>query len=280
MSTLSLFVNTLFVTPIHKPFDTRYVFVAPREIKLKSIQKVFAIIRDDETPITIEVDASNSSNLMGSVVLDTTLTHEFMICGVLQEEPTSSNFKAALEKEIHILDSSSDDEESKHSIPSRDSKNMAKKPENIDDGNYSSALELILKYPNQYRLLAKAVNESTTIKKVAEIPADYNGNLIYELPPAKAADSSMDGMEQRYDGHCWLKPVTSRITFPASIRKSKCAGHLRCANDHCAYLIVHGDRNEKSWKGNKSNSFIYLLSFLIFNLMFMMNCALYLVQEN
>ena len=72
-----------------------------------------------------------------------------------------------------------------------------------------------------------------------------------ELPPMKETDSSMDGMEQRYDRHCWVKPVTIKMAFSATIQRSKCARHLRCLNDHCPYLIVHGKRNKKSWKGNK-----------------------------
>ena len=91
------------------------------------------------------------------------------------------------------------------------------------------------------------------MERVKDIPTDYNGNLIFELPPTKATEFSMDGMEQRYDGHCWIKPVTTKITFPGAIRWSKCAGHLRCINDHCPYLIVHGERNEKSWKGSILN---------------------------
>ena len=91
------------------------------------------------------------------------------------------------------------------------------------------------------------------MERVKEIPTDYNGNLIFELPPTKTTEYSMDDMEQCYDGHCWIKPVTTKITFPATIQQSICAGHLRCINDHCPYLIVHVERNEKSWKGNISN---------------------------
>ena len=87
------------------------------------------------------------------------------------------------------------------------------------------------------------------VEGVEEIPTIYNGNLIYELPPTTTNGSSMEGMEQRYDGHCWIKPVTTKINFPATIRRSKCAGHLRCINDHCPYLVVHGERNKKSWTG-------------------------------
>ena len=53
MSTLSLFVNNLMSSPIEKPFKTRYVFIGPQDLGLQNIQKVFAIVRDDETTITL-----------------------------------------------------------------------------------------------------------------------------------------------------------------------------------------------------------------------------------
>lgn len=52
-------------------------------------------------------------------------------------------------------------------------------------------MELIL----NFQFFAKALNESTKVARVEEIPINYNGNLIYELPPTKATESSMDGME-------------------------------------------------------------------------------------
>ena len=74
MSSISLFVNSVLASPKISAFIGRYVYVAPQDLGVNNIQKVYAILRDDETPITMEVDASNSSNLMGSVVLDSTLT--------------------------------------------------------------------------------------------------------------------------------------------------------------------------------------------------------------
>ena len=243
MSYLSLFVNNLLSSPIKKLYETRYVFIGPQDLGLHNIQKVYAIVREGETAITFEVDASNSSNLRGSIVLDTTLASEFMIIGNMQEEACKIPLKAKKQNEIYILDSSSSDEEKHTYYEAKNEKTSSK--EDFDLENCRSAMELILNYPTKFRFFAKALNESTRVERVKEIPTDYNGNLIFELPPTKATESSMDGMEQRYDGHCWIKPVTTKITFPATIRRSKCAGHLRCINDHCPYLIVHGKRNKK-----------------------------------
>ena len=93
MSTLSLFVNSLLSSPIIKPFGTRYIFIGPQDISRNNIQKVCAIVKDGETSLTIKVDASSSSNLMGGVVLDTTLTLEFMMTNTLQEEPSDTPLK-------------------------------------------------------------------------------------------------------------------------------------------------------------------------------------------
>ena len=43
-------------------------------------------MRNGEEAITFEMDARNSSSLIGSVVLNTTLTLEFMVIGMIQEE--------------------------------------------------------------------------------------------------------------------------------------------------------------------------------------------------
>ena len=91
------------------------------------------------------------------------------------------------------------------------------KNSNVEHENYTSAMELILNYPTKYRFFAKALNESTKVERLAEIPTDYNGNSIFELPPSEAKESSMDGMEQFYNGHYWIKPVTTKITFLATI---------------------------------------------------------------
>ena len=149
MSVLSLFMNSLLSSPIKKPFETRYVFIVPQDLGLHIIQKVYAIVREDETTITIEVDASNSSNLMGSIVLDTTLALEFMIIGNMQEEPSDIPLKPKKQNEIYILDSSSSDEE-KHTFSKPINENTSSKEKDFELENCISAMEIILNYPSKF----------------------------------------------------------------------------------------------------------------------------------
>ena len=148
MTYLSLFVNSLLSSPIKTPYETRYVLIGPQDLSLHNIQKVYAIVREDETTITIEVDASNSSNLIGSIVLDTTLALEFMIIGNMQEEPSDIPLKAKKQNEICILDSSSSDEE-KHTFSEPINEKTSSK-EDFELENCRSAMELILNYPLKF----------------------------------------------------------------------------------------------------------------------------------
>ena len=84
--------------------------------------------------------------------------------------------------------------------------------------------------------------------KLDEVPQEYNGNCLFELPPTQQG-STMAGMEQQYDGHCWVKPVLTRMKFPANIRRSKCGGHLICSNETCPIRAINGRPNQTSWTG-------------------------------
>ena len=48
------------------------------------------------------------------------------------------------------------------------------------------------------------MSDSVKVERVDELPIDYNGNIIFELPPTDTTLSPMDGMEQQYDGYCWI----------------------------------------------------------------------------
>ena len=84
---------------------------------------------------------------------------------------------------------------------------------------------------------------SSSIARVDEIPQQLNGNYVYKLPPA-SSNKSMEGMEQKYDGHVWVKPVSTRMSFPATIRRSKCVGHLIYNNQVCPIKALLGQPNE------------------------------------
>ena len=56
-------------------------------------------------------------------------------------------------------------------------------------------MQLILNYPTKYRFFSKAMFDSVKVERVDELPIDYNGNIIFELPPVDTTLSPMDGME-------------------------------------------------------------------------------------
>ena len=132
------------------------------------------------------------------------------------------------------------------------------KSENIDidipessekDFIAQSTLEYIVLNSHKYPKLSKMIAKCTIKEFVDEIPQEYNGNCVYELSPNSKDVSKMIGMEQMYDGHCWVKPVQTRMKFPALIRRSKCGGHFVCKNNTCPIQAVNGRPNETAWTG-------------------------------
>ena len=53
--------------------------VNPSHIGINKIEKVLAIVKEGDAPITIEVDASTSDTNSHSIVLDTTLSLKYLI---------------------------------------------------------------------------------------------------------------------------------------------------------------------------------------------------------
>jgi hypothetical protein len=83
---------------------------------------------------------------------------------------------------------------------------------------------------------------------VKYIPASYDGDKIFELPPLPentptTFSGDMDGMGKQYDGHTWCKTMTSNVQndYSLKFRKSTCTGHLQCPNPACDFI----DRNPR-----------------------------------
>ena len=99
------------------------------------------------------------------------------------------------------------------------------------------------------------------------LPSIYDGDIIFKLPPLAAGASSskaknFQGMDKKYDGHCWCLTTTSNISNDMGITfwKSSCVGHLRCGNLECKYLKRpnHEDPyNEKEWKVTTPIPFVH-----------------------
>ena len=66
----------------------------------------------------------------------------------------------------------------------------------------------------------------------------------------------MEELEQKYNGHVWVKPVSTQMSFPATIRRSKCAHHLIYSNEYCPIKALSGQPNEISWIGKLSNPIV------------------------
>ena len=104
-------------------------------------------------------------------------------------------------------------------------------------------------------MLHKLLENCTQVEKVLEVPPEYNGNVAFELPPSLNGATPMDGMEQKYDGHCWTKPLSTTMTFPGIVRRSKCVGELECPNMHCSGRKFNDLPNRASWIGKFKSSF-------------------------
>ena len=96
------------------------------------------------------------------------------------------------------------------------------------------------------------------------LPSIYNGDVIFELPPLSSGASSskarnLQGMDKKYDGHCWCLTKTSNISNDVGLRfrRSSCASHLRCGNLECDYL-KRPNREDlyNEWEGTTPTPFV------------------------
>ncbi|MCO5605805.1 hypothetical protein L7F22_059989 [Adiantum nelumboides] len=121
--------------------------------------------------------------------------------------------------------------------------------------NIESTLQSILLSKHKYHRLSKNISSCEMffsceiIEQVEEIPQHYNGNCTYELAPICGAGSTMEGMEQKYNGHCCVKPVQTKMKFLAMEQRSKCGGYFMCNNPMCSIRAHSGAPNTTTWIG-------------------------------
>ena len=108
------------------------------------------------------------------------------------------------------------------------------------------------------RSLLKSVDLSSFVHEfVKHLPAEFNGDRVFELPPLTVVKegglSRLDGMDRKHDGHVWTETAMTNISDPSgtlSFKYVKCLGHLRCNNIDCRYLMENGLVNELYWSGS------------------------------
>ena len=112
--------------------------------------------------------------------------------------------------------------------------------------------------------LASIDFENIVVRNVKYLPSSFDGDILFVLPPVplgvpSAYGRSMDGMDKMCDGHPWCTTKTTNIQndFGLSFRRSTCAGHLQCQNDHCDYMHRNGGmRNSTEWAGSTHLPFV------------------------
>jgi hypothetical protein len=128
---------------------------------------------------------------------------------------------------------------------------------------YPSGRVSIMDCLNRLAKMHRSRNELSTMdlsimkhQRVSFLPAVFDGDIIFEIPPCRSNSSSsaarsLEGMDKRYDGHPWCRLVTTNINNSDNLkfRKSHCAGHLACENPNCDYLNRASKKNETEWSG-------------------------------
>ena len=97
--------------------------------------------------------------------------------------------------------------------------------------------------------IKKLLADSDGPLQVLEIPKVYDGNLVFELPPTFGKCSSMDGMQQKYDGHMWSRPRKSNMSVPCNVKLSYCLGSLQCQRYSCVYFKSNKRFNDRFFNG-------------------------------
>jgi hypothetical protein len=151
-------------------------------------------------------------------------------------------------------------------VDTRASDLMAMPPSLDESVSIVSLLKKLTSRPGKKNLLKKLDYDSIRHERVEYLPAEFNGDVIFELPPvgssaSRSAAKSMQGMDKRYDGHVWTKTITTNISnnMGLSFRSSSCAGHLRCENKDCGYLERDHrifDVNETEFDGCTLQAFV------------------------
>ena len=106
-----------------------------------------------------------------------------------------------------------------------------------------ACLKRLAHRPNTKNVLKNMDYASVPHQVVDFLPSIYNGDIIFELPPivvgaTSSKAKSLQGMDKKYDGHCWCLTKTSNISNDMGLTfwRSSYTDHLRCGNLDCDYL--------------------------------------------
>ncbi|KAL3696923.1 hypothetical protein R1sor_010999 [Riccia sorocarpa] len=126
------------------------------------------------------------------------------------------------------------------------------------DENVISGYEACLRIDGTSEL-SKLDLSSFVHQRVRFLPESYDGNVIFELPPASLVElskkgGSLSGMDRGIDCWLWTKCITTSAQIGVKksqyvVNKIHCVGSLKCVNDVCPYLLAEKKANEIDWPG-------------------------------
>ena len=154
----------------------------------------------------------------------------------VQDEDTSSS-------DLQILGDSSKGKQSCNDSPMSDQETPI---------SHQSIIPFLLNCGTGKRLQNLLLMSSTACQ-IQEIPTTYNGLCVFELPPTYGKVSTMEGMQQKYDGHMWSRPRKSNLSVPANVKLSYCLGHFECRNYSCIYYKNNKKCNDRFFNGFLEN---------------------------
>ncbi|KAL3675854.1 hypothetical protein R1sor_025802 [Riccia sorocarpa] len=124
------------------------------------------------------------------------------------------------------------------------------------DSSYVSGYQTCLRIEGMSELSKINLSEFEH-QTVTQLPDEYNGNMVFELPPATLAElakkgGGLTGMDRGNDCWQWTRCVTTSAKVGGksslySVNKIRCVGSLKCVNDQCRYFLNEGQPNRIDW---------------------------------
>ena len=114
----------------------------------------------------------------------------------------------------------------------------------------SESIINVIKIKENPFVLKSLIERIRDVVQVVEVPGQYNGDCIMEFPPTFGKQGNMDGMEQKFDGHIWTRPVTSNMAIQCTVRVSYCVGALECHRVNCPFFSTNKRFNNTFFQGN------------------------------
>ena len=175
-------------------------------ISLKAIIQVGSEILHVSIPLEWDIEGNEYYVLDSTLSTRYEMEHSSVLMYISDSEDSESNQNIELAKnnmqESHpkVISKSINQDEDPVALGKDTTIDLQSSDEEMQQKQTKSIISWISENQKCSRL-QNMVNSSREVKQVKEIPQQYDGNLVFELPPVFDSSKRMEGMEQRFDGH-------------------------------------------------------------------------------